>query len=398
MSSSERSSVFKEDHDKMIENEVTDTRRDYMYMPILPSTFKSLVGKAVKIEIEEPRYVIELLGDLLGVTDYKTNKAAFWFLDTIALQVLRYKHLDDHYKGVLISWLAGEMKLIRDKKLCRENFIKEMRTLFLSAEKLFSDDQLPYWELLVDERSEIISKNLITDKLVTNRAKYLITNESSKEELMAEDNERASRENKHSFVEKNSNNYNYGSVTNNEEKPKNIELPLSTENSQTDTFTDANTINESSNLKNPSIVLDMIIEATYSMYANELRYALIHAVFVMPIQIKIFHMPHTLRKPRQIKLADEKGSFDMQLCQRLERTANELTSRDRNGKKYKEKEKTNNIKEERTVAEDLNMEIPPTPRPSFSEDEALANNRRFILPLIEAKEATRIFEMHTGDT
>nr|XP_012222764.1 PREDICTED: uncharacterized protein LOC105672426 [Linepithema humile] len=314
------------------------------------------------------------------------------------------------------------MKLIRDKKLCRENFIKEMRTLFLSAEKLFSDDQLPYWELLVDERSEIISKNLITDKLVTNRAKYLITNESSKEELMAEDNERASRENKHSFVEKSSNNYNYRecdilsvnlllsffvaqkrnnfyfSVTNNEEKPKNIELPLSTENSQTDTFTDANTINESSNLKNPSIVLDMIIEATYSMYANELRYALIHAVFVMPIQIKIFHMPHTLRKPRQIKLADEKGSFDMQLCQRLERTANELTSRDRNGKKYKEKEKTNNIKEERTVAEDLNMEIPPTPRPSFSEDEALANNRRFILPLIEAKEATRIFEMHTGDT
>lgn len=55
-----------------------------------------------------------LLGDLLGVTDYKTNKAAFWFLDTIALQVLRYKDdLDDHYKGILISWLAGEMKLIR---------------------------------------------------------------------------------------------------------------------------------------------------------------------------------------------------------------------------------------------------------------------------------------------
>lgn len=41
------------------------------------------------------------------------------------------------------------------------------------------------------------------------------------------------------------------------------------------------------------------------------------------------------------------------------------------------------------------MEIPPTPRPSFNEEEALANNRRFILSLIEAKEATQIFEMHT---
>jgi len=50
----------------------------------------------------------------LGVKDYKTNKAAFWFLDIIALQVLRYKnYLDDHYRSVLISWLAGEMKLIR---------------------------------------------------------------------------------------------------------------------------------------------------------------------------------------------------------------------------------------------------------------------------------------------
>jgi len=55
----------------------------------------------------------------LGVKDYKTNKAAFWFLDIIALQVLRYKNcLDDHYRSVLISWLAGEMKLIRG------NFIK----------------------------------------------------------------------------------------------------------------------------------------------------------------------------------------------------------------------------------------------------------------------------------
>ena len=55
-----------------------------------------------------------MLGDLLGVKNYEINKAAFWFLDIVALQVLRYKNcLDDHYRSILISWLAGEMKLIR---------------------------------------------------------------------------------------------------------------------------------------------------------------------------------------------------------------------------------------------------------------------------------------------
>lgn len=78
-------------------------------------------------------------------------------------------------------------------------------------------------------------------------------------------------------------------------------------------------------------------------YANELRYALIHAVFVTPIQVKIFYMPHTLRKPRQIKLADGKGSFDVQLRQRLEKAANELTIRNRNSKKYRGKTTTKSL-------------------------------------------------------
>jgi len=117
------------------------------YLPTLPSTFKSLVEKTVEIETEEPRRLIELvklrtrhallpifsilklysskyfplprrlLGDLLGITDYEINKAAFWFLDALALQVLRYKNcLDDHGRSVLIGWLAGEMMLIRGAK------------------------------------------------------------------------------------------------------------------------------------------------------------------------------------------------------------------------------------------------------------------------------------------
>jgi len=42
------------------------------------------------------------------------------------------------------------------------------------------------------------------------------------------------------------------------------------------------------------------------------------------------------------------------------------------------------------------MEIPPTPPPSLNE-EILANNHQFILPLIKANEAAQIYEMHAGN-
>lgn len=69
-------------------------------------------------------------------------------------------------------------------------------------------------------------------------------------------------------------------------------------------------------------------------YANELRYALIYAVFAQPIQVQIFHMPHTVRLPRQIKLADPGGTFDLQLRERLEKIAE---SQRINGEKVKGK-------------------------------------------------------------
>jgi len=53
------------------------------------------------------------------------------------------------------------------------------------------------------------------------------------------------------------------------------------------------------------------------------------------------------------------------------------------------------MKKEQTV-KDLNIEIPPTPPPSLNE-EMLANNHQFILPLIKANEATQIYEMHAGN-
>lgn len=71
-------------------------------------------------------------------------------------------------------------------------------------------------------------------------------------------------------------------------------------------------------------------------YANELRYALVYAVFVTQIEMRTFFIPHAVRVPREIKLADStKGSFDTQLRERLEKSAIELAIGIRDGKKRK---------------------------------------------------------------
>jgi len=56
---------------------------------------------------------------------------------------------------------------------------------------------------------------------------------------------------------------------------------------------------------------------------------------------------------------------------------------------------TDNTKKKQTI-KDLDMEIPPTPPPSLNE-EMLANNHQFILPLIKANEAAQMYEMHVGN-
>ncbi|XP_032680063.1 uncharacterized protein LOC116848271 [Odontomachus brunneus] len=292
-----------------------------------------------------------LLGDFLGVTDYETNKAAFWFLDTIALQVLRYRdNLDDHYRSVLISWLAGEMKLIRDKKLLREYFFEEMRTLFLRvAEKISAGDQLLHWELLIDECSNVLPDHLAIDESAASGAKYLITNKLP-EELATEDAERASRENQLSSAQENLQDRNHRN-----RHKKGSSLP------------------------------------SLSRYANELRYALVYAVFVTQIEMHTFYMPRTFRVPREIKLAE--APFDVQLRERLEKRAVELTTGIRNGKR----QTRTTIRINNQTIDELKATAPRTPPSSLHEDEVLADNRRFILPLIEAKEAAQIFETLTGN-
>ncbi|XP_029172304.1 uncharacterized protein LOC114941469 isoform X2 [Nylanderia fulva] len=254
-----------------------------------------------------------LLGSLLGVTDYKTNKAAFWFLDTIALQVLRYKNcLDDHHRSVLISWLAGEMKLIRDKKFSREDFFKKMRIFFVYvAENISSGNELLHWELIVDKCPKI-STNFI-DESLRSGMEYLITNKLFNKKLVSENN--TVQEIESSLIEKNSRD-SENSNKHLQQSSKNFQTSLNIKNSQIDTFIDANVVIESSNLTHLNIALNTIIEATYNMYANELRYALIYAVFVTPIQI--YHMPRSLQTLRH-KISDSEESFNIQLRERLEK-------------------------------------------------------------------------------
>lgn len=55
------------------------------------------------------------------------------------------------------------------------------------------------------------------------------------------------------------------------------------------------------------------------------------------------------------------------------------------------------MKNSQLPTDELNATVLLTPPSSLNEDEILAENRRFILPLIEAKEAAQVFETHTGN-
>ncbi|XP_071866306.1 uncharacterized protein isoform X2 [Bombus fervidus] len=212
--------------------------------------------------------------------------ASFWFLDTLVLYMVRYReNLDEYYMSVLVSWLAGEIRLLRDRKHTREGFFRELKNIFIAAaNKISEQKQMPYWDEIVDER----------------------------------------------------------------EAGEEIEERLSTGNQ------------------------------SIRRYANELRYALIYAVFVEPIEIETYNLPFTFRTPRPVKPADPKMiPFNIQLQRSLKRieTMNKSKKDNKAGKKLK-----------------TNYEIPPTPPPSLDDEVMLMTNRLFILPLIEANESSEIFE------
>ncbi|XP_031773878.1 uncharacterized protein LOC105736093 isoform X1 [Apis florea] len=209
--------------------------------------------------------------------------ASFWFLDTLALYMLRYKEeLDECYMAVLISWLTGEMKLLRDKKYTRKEFFQEMKNIFIVVgNKISQQNRIPYWEEIVYEMKEEMKEN--------------------------------------------------------------------------------ESMNES------------------KRYANELRYALVYAVFIEPIEIQTYNLPFTFRHPRPFKPAEHRIiPFNIQLQKLLKK--NELLQ------KLKKVEKHKKAKFH---------EVPPTPPPSLDDEIQLKYNRLFILPLIEANEASYHFDTNT---
>ncbi|CAK9824747.1 hypothetical protein ANTRET_LOCUS2864 [Anthophora retusa] len=123
------------------------------FLPTLPRAFKSLLGTPIAIRSDKPRELVELLGNLLGITDYATSMPSFWLLDTLALQALRYKNdLDEYSIGLLISWLAGEIMLLRERKYTREEFFREIKVHFTTAyEKISEKKRLLYWEEIMPD-------------------------------------------------------------------------------------------------------------------------------------------------------------------------------------------------------------------------------------------------------
>ncbi|XP_015179293.1 PREDICTED: uncharacterized protein LOC107067889 isoform X2 [Polistes dominula] len=242
-----------------MQNEETDSSigssnsSSVRYMSTLPNFVNDTIGKLLKIDNFEPQCMIEILGDFLGIVDYETNLATFWFLDILALQIIRNNDtFDDYSRCIFISWLVGEMQLIRDAKCSREKFFNKMEVIFTeTAEKVVQGEEIPHWNLIRFGDAEMKSE-------------------------MKEEETRLSQEHDSSS--------------------------LRDLKSETQTLTEKNSNEEET--KSMKILLDVIIRSTYDMYAGEVRYALIYAVFVEPIEIQVDNLPFSFRKPRPVRLAN----------------------------------------------------------------------------------------------
>lgn len=122
------------------------------------------------------------------------------------------------------------------------------------------------------------------------------------------------------------------------------------------------------------------MESTYDMYANELRYELVYAVFAEQIEVQNYKLPFSIRKPRPAKMSDpEMSPFSVV----LRRT---FVTHDLYGVKSGKGKTRKKI-----------PQLPSTPANSLHDDEALVEKRRFILPLVEANETIALFDQAEND-
>lgn len=96
--------------------------------------------------------------------------------------------------------------------------------------------------------------------------------------------------------------------------------------------------------------------------------------------METYHLPFVLRTPRPVRLVQHNPvPFSVQLYKKLE---NEMKGSKKRGKKVTGKE---------------HSKLPVTPPSSIKDEEMLKHKRQFILPLIEAKNALKMFKMVEGD-
>ncbi|XP_033220215.1 uncharacterized protein LOC117174896 isoform X2 [Belonocnema kinseyi] len=314
-------------------------------MPTLPDCFKSLINRPIELENEEPLRVIEILGENLGISDYKSNIAAFWFLDTLALQVLKYCiNFDGQNRSIFVSWLAGAMKIIQEKNPSREDFFSEMNELFCStAVKLVSSEPLLHWEILFPKKNQ---EN---------------ADEGIEEILKQRNTKKTTRRRKEFNAQK--------EVRIDPEVPKEAE-EIQDKNSPDILRTD------------PYDVLNSIVKSTFEMYGSISRYALIQAAFVDPVEIHSYVLPYNLKEPRKIKQSE----FDNNIHTAIETNLN--------GSKTKgTKEKTKSGKSGKKKNLDVILSPPP---PSMIDEEILLRKREYILPLIESYDAQEILRSNNN--
>ncbi|XP_014605887.1 PREDICTED: uncharacterized protein LOC106787760 isoform X1 [Polistes canadensis] len=308
------------------------------YMSTLPNFVNDTIGKLLKIDNFKPQCMIEILGNFLGIVDYETNLATFWFLDILALQILRNNDtFDDYSRCIFISWLVGEMQLIRDAKCSREKFFNKMEVIFTeTAKKIVQGEKIPHWNLIRFGDAEMKSE-------------------------MEEEERKLSQEHDSSS--------------------------LRDLKSRTQTLTEKNWNEE-------EILLDVIIRSTYDMYAGEVRYALVYAVFVEPIEIQVDNLPFSFRKPRPVRLADSNVEhFYIRLRNSLRKVEEQDSKKIR---KVTSKKSTKGTKKLQRLKEESEKEYPPQPPNSLPDEDIISNERNFILPLIESNEAVAVFELHRG--
>ncbi|XP_024936208.1 uncharacterized protein LOC107263066 [Cephus cinctus] len=254
-------------------------------MPTLPTSFRSLILCPIEIENENPQYLIELLGDLLGVTDYNTNMAAFWFLDFVALLLLRYKeNLDLLDRGVLVSWLAGEILLIRENEFSHGDFLEVMARLFNEMMKRINrNESILYWDQ--------INLDLLKDseEQVTRISEAIVSDDESVENLK------------------------------NENSIKSLDL------------------------------LRIIIDATYDMYGTDFQFTLIYTGFVKPVKVHTYRLPYVIQKPRATRDGKFEENIATKVNKILskDKSSKPVLKKTKTGSKNKvgERKKKNNIDE-----------------------------------------------------